>query len=291
MSKSQLAAYARLPHHLVHAPLFRSLPKSGRRRMALDVKYSMGDSGTIFHFQGPEQLGVIDLRVLQGLAALASLQRHKAGVKQVFREGRVLRSDLQLKQDAAKDRIVAIRFHVSLLARTIGYARPSGRMITLLQQSITRLCAVDVHVNGIERNAGYRLAAFRHDEATGQFVVGLSPCLTAPLFEKHGYLRVSMDEVRNLSSDAAHLIHSRLHWINQGASKAVKLPTLCDYVYGNASAATDAIRQRHATTRKALEDMINAGWSWHKVKADAEAETTSNLIQITRPLKREDDAS
>lgn len=291
MSMRQLAAYARLPHHLIHAPLFRSLPKSGQQRMALDVRYSMGDSGTIFHFQGPEQLGVMDLRVLQGLAALASLQRHKAGVKQVFRDGWTLRSDLQLKQDAAKDRIVAIRFQVSLLARTIGYARPSGRMIMLLQQSITRLCAIDVRVSGAERNASYRLAAFRHDEATGQFIVGLSPCLTAPLFEKHGYLRVSMDEVRKLSSDAAHLIHSRLHWINQGASKVVKLSTLCDYVYGNASAATDAIRQRHATTRNALEDLTNVGWNSHKAKADTGAGTASNLFLITRPLKCEDDAS
>lgn len=173
MSTNELAAYARLPQHLVHAPLFRSLPKRGHPRKALDVTYPMGDSGVTFHFRGPEQLGVTDLRVLQGLAALASMQRHKAGVKKLFRDGQSLRSEILLEQGATKDRIVAIRFRVSSLARTIGYARPSKLMIDRLEQSIKRLCTTDVKVSSLERTTGYRLAAFKQDEATGEFVVCL----------------------------------------------------------------------------------------------------------------------
>ena len=50
--------------------LFRSLKRGERKRSKLDVVYDYGNNKRI-EFSGPEPLGANDLRILQGLVALA----------------------------------------------------------------------------------------------------------------------------------------------------------------------------------------------------------------------------
>jgi len=93
-----------------------------------------------------------------------------------------------------------------------------------------------------------------------EVVVGLNPIITRAVLRKNDFLRVDMSEVRALKSDAARLIHSRLHWINHGAQRVVRLETLCGYLYGDYMVSRSALANRKATVRKALRELQKIGW-------------------------------
>jgi len=57
------------PAHVLAPGLFRSLGRGDRARLKLDVTYIHGDDR--LEFGGKEPLGVDDMRVLQGLVAMA----------------------------------------------------------------------------------------------------------------------------------------------------------------------------------------------------------------------------
>ncbi|GAA3711567.1 hypothetical protein GCM10022421_18730 [Oceanisphaera sediminis] len=59
------------PAHCLAPGLFRSLQRGERKRLKLDVTYTHGFDS--IRFWGPEPLGVDDLRVLQGLVAMAAI--------------------------------------------------------------------------------------------------------------------------------------------------------------------------------------------------------------------------
>ncbi|WP_288899565.1 replication protein C, IncQ-type [uncultured Delftia sp.] len=270
--------HARMAQPFVHAPLFRSFAKGEQQRLKLDVRYSVKDSCVNFHFWGPEPLGAMDLRVLQGLVAVVTSQRPRdGGVKQLLRDGRAGRARLALKHDALEQRTIAARFRLSALAQTIGYARPSGRMRALLEQSIKRICAITVYATRPGYRAAYHIAGFSQDTETDEFVVSLNPCITAAVLGKNEYLRVDLHEVRRLKSDATHLIHSRLHWINHGSSKLLTVDTLCGYAYGDAHASPGGVRQRRRTVKKSLEELKGIGWGCE------ETASGSGKYMITRP--------
>ena len=58
------------PAHCLAPGLFRALKRGERKHSKLDVIYDYGD-GKRIEFSGPEPLGADDLRILQGLVAMA----------------------------------------------------------------------------------------------------------------------------------------------------------------------------------------------------------------------------
>lgn len=228
--------YARMAQPFVHAPLFRSFAKGEQARYKLDVtyQYTMRDgSRSTYRFWGPEPLGATDLLVLQGLVAVATGRLSMpGGVKQMLRDGRSQRAHLVLTEDAYTERTVAARFVLYGFALALGYSSPSGSTLERLRRSIERMSAVTVLAASPKfRGSFHLLSGYAEDSATGEVVVGLNPHLTGSVLERTGYLRVNFDEVQKLKADAARLIHSRLHWINQGDSRVVGVSTLSEYVY------------------------------------------------------------
>ena len=67
--------------HCLAPGLFRAIAPGQRRRDKLAVIYRL-DNGNQIEFSGPEPLGADDLRVLQGLVALAA---YSGEVEQPFR--------------------------------------------------------------------------------------------------------------------------------------------------------------------------------------------------------------
>lgn len=253
--------HAKMAQVFVHAPLFHSIEKGQQRKQKLDVTYGVGE--TTFRFCGPELLGATDLRVLQGLVAWATSRlQQRDGVRSVLKDGRLQRGGFRFVGDALGAKTIAVRFVLTSFVRLLGYVDPGQSTLTRIRESIRRMSAVTVHMEEAQSRGSYRLlSGYFEDPETREAVVGLNPIITAAVLGRNRFLRVGMDEVRALKGDPARLLHSRLHWINHGARRRVKLETLCGYLYPTQCESRSALANRRATAKKAVLELTGIRWS------------------------------
>ncbi|MFN4360912.1 MAG: replication protein C, IncQ-type [Hylemonella sp.] len=260
-TKTAIDASLRLPSFLklapafAHAPgLFQSIPK-GQARQLHDLKYQAGE----FHFRfvGP-QFGPMELRVLQGLTGLAALQTTQPTDR--------VPGDMLKRISSATTQHVVIDTTYNQLARTIGYRENSGSSNTAIRSALERLFMLSVFVGYADSPRSKDFAALHlfnrigSQETRGRLVVEMCPVLAAAVLGGRGeYLRVSLDEVRQLQSDVALLLHQRLHWINPGQSGKVGLEKLVAYVWPK-QACDSTMRARRRDIRLALEELAAIGW-------------------------------
>lgn len=271
------------PAHCLAPGLFRSLPKGQRETMNLNLKYRYNED-TLIEFSAAHALGVDDLRVLQGLVALASKSKesrelitHAAdGVREVE-----LRKELSLEHDATGKNVVSVQANYRELVTEIGYAdSDGGGAYRAIRASIERLWKVSIIVQHKKKREGYRLISkYSSDEDTGVISVAFNPRLTvailAPRREK-SYFRIDMTEVRALKTDPARLLHQRLHWLpTDGEGREILLDTLCEYVWPGV-ADDGTMRKRRHTVTQALEELVAVGWHVERV--------TRDKLRIRRPV-------
>lgn len=273
---TDLPAFGRMASPAVHAPgLFRSSPK-GSRDKYVRMEYETGP--LLYKFAGP-MLGAAELRVLQGLVALASLQLNRPmGAEQKGSDEHLFEKvDLMLAQSAQ------LSTTYNQLARCIGYSANSGSTHTAIKKSLVLLCSVSVFVgrksstSSGDLSAGHLIHGMQGRERGDTLVIRLSPVLAyALLGTKGSYLRLDMEEVRRLRSDVARLIHQRLHWINAGDKRLVSIDTLCGYVWADDAVSASAKRTRQYTARRAVNELVEKlGWSATK--------TNETTYSIGRP--------
>lgn len=89
------------------------------------------------------------------------------------------------------------------------------------------------------------------------------------------HVRISMDEVRALDSEAARLLHQRLcGWIDPGKTGKASIDTLCGYVWPS-EASGSTMRKRRQRVREALPELVALGWTV--------TEFAAGKYDITRP--------
>lgn len=259
--------HAKMAPLFVHTPgLFRSLA-NGQRDKYVTLKHTI--NSVEFEIRAPG-LGAGDLRALQAIAALS-------GPAFASAESPGTRENLIEKLSLLLEQKLLLNTSYSAVARAAGYrAGPSAR--ALIREAIKRLASVTVSAKA--GTGGLALGHLIHN-ATGlendSLKLYLSPVLLAAVLGGHGeYLRVSLDEARQLKSDAARLLHHRLHWLNPGASHTVKLVTLMSYVYPEAALSSSTLRTRRAATRRAVDELRLAGWTAIRL-------SSSETYDITRP--------
>lgn len=270
------------PAHCLAPGLFRSLQKGQRDSINLNLKYRYNED-TVIEFSAAHALGVDDLRVLQGLVAMASKSKdnrelitHAAdGVREVE-----LRRQLSLEYDATGKNVVAVQAHYRELALEIGYAdAEGGGAYRAIRAAIERLWKVSIIVQHKKKREGYKLISkYSSDEETGVISVALNPRLTvailAPRRDK-SYFRIDMAEVRGLKTDPARLMHQRLHWLpTDGEGREILLETLSAYVWP-AVAEDGVMRKRRHTVVQALAELTAVGWYVERLSRDK--------VRIRRP--------
>lgn len=253
------------PGHVLAPALFRSLGPRDRKRLKLDVTYIHGDDR--IEFGGKEPLGADDLRVLQGLVAIAGP------------EGLILRDDgtgsdgaQQLLLDlfsppgaiATADKkpdTLVVRDSFRALARAVGMDG-GGRTIKQIKKSIERLFSVTIFIERGKKRTGMRLlSAYASDEGTGDLYVALNPRIAGAILGDTQHVRIELSEVRGLESDPARLIHQRLcGWIDPGNTRRVKMETLIGYAWPD-PISNSAMRRRRGKVRSAMEELRRVGWS------------------------------
>jgi hypothetical protein len=264
VSKFDLTHARHDPAHCLAPGLFRSLKRGERKRSKLDVTYTYGKDS--IRFWGPEPLGADDLRVLQGLVAMAATSgKDGRGIilsqEPKTDEGRQLRLWLELKWDALEKDALVAKGSFGQLARELGYADEGGSQFKTIRESIERLWAVSVIVERDGRRQGFRiLSDYASDEQECKLFVALNPRLAEAVMGERPHTRIDMAEVRALQTDPARLMHQRLcGWIDPGKSGRVEIDTLCSYIWPD-QASTEAMKKRRQTARKALAELAALGW-------------------------------
>src|SRR5690606_1031695 len=134
--------------------------------------------------------------------------------------GQQLRLLLETKFDAIEADAMVVKGSYRQLAKEIGYVdADGGAAFKAIRECIERLWAVSVIVERNGKRQGFRiLSEYASDDSDGRLFVALNPRLADAIVGSAQHLRIEMDEVRQLSTDPARLIHQRLHWINAGAT-------------------------------------------------------------------------
>ncbi|MBY1058484.1 replication protein C [Citrobacter europaeus] len=258
MSKYDLTHARHDPVHCLAPGLFRSLKRGERKRSKLDVVYDYGN-GKRIEFSGPEPLGADDLRILQGLVAMAGPSGLVLSPDPQTEAGRQLRLFLEPKWEAVQQDAMVVKGSYRSLAREVGYADIDNTRP--VRDCIERLWKVSIIAQNGRKRQGFRLLSeYASDEQDGKLYVALNPLIARAIMGGQ-HIRIDMAEVRKLQTDPARLIHQRLcGWIDLGKSGRVELDTLCGYVWPDEPTNPNTIKKRRQTARKALAELAAVGW-------------------------------
>lgn len=261
------------PAHCLAPGLFRSLKRGERKTSKLDVTYEFGQ-GQKIEFSGPEPLGADDLRVLQGLVAMAGPAGLVLSPEPKSDAGLQLRLFMEPKWDAIQQDAMVVKGSYRALAKEIGYANIDDTKP--IRDCIERLWKVSIIALAGNKRRGFRLLAeYASDDVAGKLFVALNPMIAQAVMGNQ-HVRISLWEVRSLRSDAARLIHQRLcGWINPGKSRRVDLNTLCSYVWPDRAASSTTMRKRRQRAREALPELACIKWRV--------SEYAKGKFEITRP--------
>lgn len=285
------------PHDpdVVLAPgLFRSLPhRKDARKNRLEVNYVAGERRVTF--KSPDLLGAEDMRVLQGLMAVAMGWEREDWLK-IDEPREAVGEQLALRFDAQADmynRIaLKVRGSFAAVARAVGIDPTTGGAVDRIRESIERLSGLTVIAE--DRRGGgscHFLSSIWGDRAEragapGGLLVALNPRLAdMALYGRDGggkFIRIALSEVRALKSGAARLIHQRLcGWIDAGKSGRVGIDTLCSYVWPDEAGRAATRRQRRYRARRALRELEAFERPW------TVTEYAPGKLEIGRPARLE----
>jgi hypothetical protein len=274
-NKHSLSHVRHDPAHCLAPGLFRALKRGERKRSKLDVTYDYGD-GKRIEFSGPEPLGADDLRILQGLVAMAGPNGLVLGPEPKTEGGRQLRLFLEPKWEAVTADAMVVKGSYRALAKEIGAEVDSGGALKHIQDCIERLWKVSIIAQNGRKRQGFRLLSeYASDEADGRLYVALNPLIAQAVMGGGQHVRISMDEVRALDSETARLLHQRLcGWIDPGKTGKASRDTLCGYVWPS-EASGSTMRKRRQRVREALPELVALGWTV--------TEFAAGKYDITRP--------
>ncbi|MGD9710261.1 MAG: replication protein C, IncQ-type [Halothiobacillaceae bacterium] len=246
------------PAHCLTPGLFRSLKRGERKKLKLDVTYKYGYD--FLRFTGFEPLDRTDMRLLQGIVAMAGPAGIILSSEPKTEIGQQLRLFLDPRFDAAEKDASVVKSSISRLLKEIGLS-DGGINIKAIIASLHRMANVTVLVQKDSRQAVFHLLSYAFDSDDGKLLVALNPRVTQAVLGERPFTSINMSEVRALRSDPAAFIHQRLSgWIDQGKTGKVEIDTLCDYVwFGGAKA--EAMKKRRQTIRKALLELVALGWT------------------------------
>ena len=267
--------------HCLAPGLFRALKDGERKKAKLDITYDFGNGNRI-EFSGPEPLGADDLRVLQGLIAMAGPDGVKLGSMPESEIGKALRQKLELTGDAISEAAIKIEGSYKELAKEIGYKSCGGKQLQSIRKCIERLWKVSVIFQSGKKRMGFHLLSdgYKSDDNTGHMCIALNPLLAQTIMGGGKHVRINMAEVRAIKSENVRLIHQRLcGWIDPGKSRTVSIDTICSYIWP-LEAKGSAMRMRRQRARDALNELAAINWSVKETKEN------SGQYIISRPSEQ-----
>jgi len=279
------------PAHCLAPGLFQSLARGDRKGRNLDITYHYNDNISV-RFTGYNPLGAEELRLLQGLLAMAAQSKTAVDLNNPISDpAKQLVSLIKPEDDALLYTAATIKTTIHRLMGEVGYKTDGGQTRKDVIESLTRLAGVAIHAHAAadKRRVSSQLLSFYLDEKTGELRVALNPRLTQAIIGGDGnsYTLIDMREVRVLRGDVARLLHQRLSAIVQAGrgSKRFKLNTMLSYVWpGTAEGST--LRRRRQLLRQAFKELEATGGWLIKEEAEGLCVVTRRPIGYTMALPR-----
>lgn len=263
--------HARLhPSHCMAPGLFKSLSK-GTRKARLFVSYPWG--GNEIRFVGSEQLGADDMRFLQVIVALANF----IGVRLGPEPAEEVQKQVRLGLAIDSNKILDARMFSCRAGKLLGEAgmTDGGGNTNILKSSLKRMSSVSVAVRRKEAITSYQMLSFIEGGAK-QLHIAVNPLLASAFENRASHTRIDLNEVRNLKSDAACLLHLRLcGFVDQRQPKRIGVDRLCSYAWGDGRAKPEVERKRRERIRNAVRSLSDCGW--------VVSDDGPNQFQISRP--------
>lgn len=259
------------------------LAKGQTRTRKLDVTHTFGNGVTV-RFWGPEPLGPFDLRVMQGLVALAGTRgmRVRAELSSVdVRERKALEAAMvvPMKGSAsdADDEMLYLKECYARIAVEIGVDPLTSKHYAFdIRRTLERLYATTVIVDRDgERRCTRMISTLVSSERRAMVWVALNAYITQAVLGGD-YARIAMEEVRALRNDVARVLHQRLSaLIFPGERRRFSMKTLVGYSYVEDPKLTlRALSKRRAAVIKAMQELQRVGWA---ISASA------GVYQVARP--------
>lgn len=236
------------------------------------------------------QLGAEDLRVLQGLLALASPLDVPdiLTADSMLTNNRELRGRLKLSGTAANAESLVVRGSYYLLAKEIGLTTSGSQTFRHLRESIDRLSLVNVRVTQAGETYSSNLLSYSADEK--YLGVALNPRLTAAVLggriaANGSHTRIDLSEVRAIGGDITRILHQYLcALINLGETRTLQATTMMNQIWTGDASVNAKAKQRNRL-HKALEDLRQLGWRYKNIAGNRTVVGKSHYLkyEITRP--------
>jgi hypothetical protein len=283
-SGNQQMRYVRYHPPMSLAPLFRPLPKNGRRPV-LDLSYAAEGSGVVLRFSAREALGVPEQTLLLALLEIAREQYVRGRAESTLRAGisgetwgalwmRLNRGNTDCEGES-------IRFSTTWreLNERCG-SITGGSTVALRRSQLQRLCEVIVWEETTDAHRttqqSYLVAWLLGDDA--KLYLALNVRLAASVVGKP-FVLVSLAERLRLESDTAKALHAyfcaRVH---PGNHIKVRVDTLRQRLWPDADVPDGTARRRRKAVQDALRELAAlSGWEVEKVTAEVACVTRPEL--------------
>jgi len=273
--------------------LFRPLKRGDRQRQELHIVHK--SKLLTLEFRNSELLGANDLRVLQGILAIASpLEAPEilTGTDTPSHR-RELRKNLLLSDTACELKTLVVEGTYYQLAKELGYDETSGKNVTNFRACVKRLCGVLMSVSPKE-GSSYTcqlMSQYSSDELKKQLTVALSPRLTDAVLgirvaASGSHTRIEMVEVRKKMGEDTRIIHQYLCALfRPGEFRTITSETLINKIWPGQS--TRETQQKHRERLKIAMNELRDKIGWRCIQI-AESRGNSRMKNyrkwaITRP--------
>lgn len=274
--------------------LFRVLKRGERAKSKLDYTQRYSTTRThgdferelnlVMNFRGAEPLGIDDEDVLLAIIAMCGIQDKGIANNTGFDIGYKLRTSLQLNGGATDKVVSYCNTSLRALALTAGYQSIGKTTLDHVRSILRRLATTNVIVTVFanitrQNRDGTKSSKKTEKEWTSQVLsyvylngelhIAINHQLTQSIYGKMPWSLLSLDERKQLSSEACKVLHRRLTmWASPTKALKIGVGTLSGHVWpGEFEKRT--LDNRKSLIRRMLKEIDELpGWEIREVTKD-----------------------
>jgi len=246
--------------------LFQSVKPNERKRTKLDITYKYGDK--TISFLGYEILDASDMRLLQFLVAMGThaptISKPIINVREPHLFPILKTKDQNIINNAIvegqKKDVIIIKTHIRKLLTEMNITT-GGKNFQNIRTRLKRLASITIWVDNEKEEAAYYLLNYKFDKESEMLHIELNNTITNTIIQNTNYTLIELDEIRQLKTAPARLVHQRLcGWINFGKNGTVGMDTLCDYIWTTPTLTHNIKKHRKQVIKKTIEELKSIGW-------------------------------
>jgi hypothetical protein len=162
--------------------------------------------------------------------------------------------------EGQKKDVIIIKTHIRKLLTEMNITT-GGKNFQNIRTRLKRLASITIWVDNEKEEAAYYLLNYKFDKESEMLHIELNNTITNTIIQNTNYTLIELDEIRQLKTAPARLVHQRLcGWINFGKNSTVGMDTLCDYIWTTPALTHNIKKHRKQVIKKTIEELKSIGW-------------------------------